>query len=167
MKLILEKWNNYLNESRILLSEKQAGDWTVAELLDLINMSRKEEGGQADSWLQKMTGWEAFKLIPYAGNVATGAEMLWNYYNKLKRAPEGQDMAEDFPVMAALNLDPHLRQTVEDDIIDAIDEEYQEYLQGLDPDTKIRDIIKINDFLKSHIAKRTEQHVVIRDESGE
>ena len=58
-------------------------------------------------------------------------------------------------------------ETVEDDIIDAIDEKYQEYLQGLDPDTKIRDIIKINDFLRTHIAKKTEKHVVIRDESGE
>ena len=167
MKTLLENWNNYLNESRILLSEKQAGDWTVADLLDLINMARKEEGGQADSWLQKMTGWEAVKLIPYVGNVTTAGEMLYNYYNKLKRNPEGQDVAEDFPVLAALNIDPNLIRTIEDDILNKIDEQYQKYLTGLNPDTKIRDIIKINDFIRSQIAKDTEKHVVIRDESGE
>ena len=167
MKTLLENWNNYLKESKILLSEKQAGDWTVIELLDLINMARKEEGGQADSWLKKISGKEIAKLIPYVGSVVTAGEMLVNYHNKLKRKPEGQDVAEDFPVLAALNIDPNLIRTVEDDILNNIDEVYQEYLRGLDPNTKIRDIIKINDFIKSQIAKDTEQHVVIRDESGE
>ena len=166
MKTLLENWNNYLKESRILLSEKQAGDWTVAELLELINLARKEEGGQADAWLKKISGKEALKLIPYLGNAITAGEMLYNYHNKLKRKPEGQDVAEDFPVLAALNIDPNLIHTIEDDILNKIDEEYQKYLQGLDPDTKIRDIIKINDFIRSEISKDTSQHVVISDESG-
>jgi len=166
MKTLLENWNNYLKESRILLSEKQAGDWTVAELLELINLARKEEGGQADSWLKKISGKEIVKLIPYIGNAVTAGEMLYNYHNKLLRKPEGPDLASDFPVLDALNMDPNLIKTVEDDILNKIDEQYQQYLQELDPDTKIRDIIKINDFIRLQISKDTNQHVVIRDESN-
>jgi len=166
MKLLLENWRKYLSESKQLLFEKQYGDWTVTDLEELIKMARSKENEQANSWLKKMFGWQAAQRIPLGiGASLTGIELLVNYRDQLRRAPEGQDEVSDFPVLAILNMDPHLIRTIEDDILNQIDEQYQEYLKGLNPDTKIRDIVKINDFIKSKIAQDTQKHIVIRDES--
>ncbi len=161
MKLIMENWRSYLNEEE----GKSFEDWTVAELQDLINLGRKGESSQAKSLLQRMLGAEALKLIPYLGQALTAGEMMAGYYNKLKRKPEGADQVEDFPALAVLNPDAHLVQTIEDDILDEIDERYQKYLEGLEPDTRLANVVSINDFIRRQIAKDTDKHVVIRDES--
>ena len=161
MKLLFENWRKYLAEEEF----KSAGDWTVADLSDLINLGRDGESKQANSLLGKLFGYEAIKLIPYLGQVLTAGEMLQNYYNKLKRKPEGPDEAEDFPALAVLNIDPNLIATIEDDILNRIDDDYQKYLGGLDPDTKLSDVVSVNDFIRTQIAKDTNQHVVIRDEA--
>jgi len=167
MKLLLENWRKYLlNEQRLQkVSMKKWEDWTVADLQELINMSRAGESEQAQSLLGRLLGIEAFKLIPYFGQMLTGGEMLIAYYNKLKRTPEKPDMVEDFPALAILNIDPHLITTIEDDILDRVDEEYQEYLAALGSETKLSKVETINDFIRRQIAQDTDNHVVIRDES--
>jgi hypothetical protein len=167
MKLLLENWRKYLLDEQRLqeASMKRWEDWTVADLQELINMSRAGESGQAQSLLGRLLGREAFKLIPYAGQMLTGGEMLMAYYNKLKRTPEKPDMVEDFPALAVLNIDPHLITTIEDDILDRVDEQYQEYLAALGSETKLSKVATINDFIRRQIAQDTDNHVVIRDES--
>jgi hypothetical protein len=166
MKLLLENWRKYLDEQKLHeVSTKNWGDWTVTELQQLIAMGRDSENKQAQSLLGKLLGAEALKLIPYVGQALTAGEMVQAYYNKLKRKPEGPDVVEDFPALAILNIDPNLIKIVEDDILNEIDEQYQNYLAALDPDTKLSKVMPINDFIRTKIAKDTQKHVVIRDES--
>ena len=162
MKLLLENWREYLNEEEEVLSWE---DWTVADLQELIDMGREGEGKQAQSLLKKLLGAEVLKLIPYLGQALTAGEMIQDYYNKLKRTPEGPDAPEDFPALAILDIDPELVRVVEDDILDRIDEHYQEYLSELAPDTKLSKVIPINDFIRQQIARDTGRRVVIRDET--
>jgi len=67
--------------------------------------------------------------------------------------------------LGKLNMDPHLIHTIEDNILNQVDEEYQQYLGSLAPDTLIKNIIGINDFIRQRIAKQTDNHVVIDDKS--
>ena len=161
MKLLMENWRKFLKEEEA----RSFGGWTVADLQELIELGREGENKQANSLLGKLFGYEAIKLIPYLGQVLTAGEMLKGYYNKLKRSPEGPDTAEDFPALAVLNIDPNLIDTIEDDILNRIDDQYQKYLSDLNPDTKLSDVVSINDFIRNQIAKETNQHVVIRDEA--
>jgi len=170
MKLIMENWRKYVNESetRQLLFEKQYEDWTVTDLLELMRLARDEENVQANSLLKKMAGIEGAKMLVSAavpGVVVSAGSLLKSWYDKLSRTPAPKDKVEDFPVLAILNTNPHLIDSIEDNILDAIDEKYEEYLEGLKFDTKIREIISIDDFIHQEIAKDTQKHVVIRDES--
>tara|TARA_R110002126_G_scaffold623_1_gene3833 strand:- start:42 stop:539 length:498 start_codon:yes stop_codon:yes gene_type:complete len=161
MKLLFENWRVYL------LENKNWGDWTVAELDELISMSRREEESQANSLLSRLFGIETIKLIPFLGNALTFGEMAKQYISKKNRTPEGIDALEDFPVLKILQVDLHLVETIEDDILDKVDDEYQEYLQSLDSDMKLSQIKDINDYIREYIARETLLHVVISDNSGD
>jgi len=167
MKLLLENWRQYLNEQELNeVLAKKWGEWTIADLEDLIKMSRQgEEKSIAQRWLAKTLGTEFLKLIPYVGTGVAAAEVLINYYKQLTRSPEEADTAAQFPILGKLNMDPHLIRTIEDDILNQIDEKYQKYLSSLSPDMLIKDVVSINEFIRSHIAALTAQHVVIDDES--
>ena len=166
MKLLLENWRKYIDDQKPHeVSIKNWGDWTVADLQQLIDMARAGESKQAQSLLGRLLGTEAFKLIPYVGQLLTGGEMIAAYYNKLKRTPEKPDIVEDFPALAILNIDPNLIITIEDDILNRIDEQYQEYLEALGSETKLSKVEPINDFIRRQIAQDTDNHVVIRDET--
>jgi len=167
MKLLLENWRKFVNEQESQeIPTKAWGDWTVADLQQLVSMGREGESKQAQSLIGRLLGSEALKLIPYVGQALTAGEMISAYYNKLKRTPQGPDAVEDFPALAILNIDPNLIKTIEDDILNQIDEEYQQYLAALDPDTRISKVIPINDFIRKQIAQDTNNHVVIRDETS-
>jgi len=167
MKLLLENWRKFVNEQESQeIPTKAWGDWTVADLQQLVSMGREGESKQAQSLIGRLLGSEALKLIPYVRQALTAGEMISAYYNKLKRTPEGPDVVEDFPALAILNIDPNLVTTIEDDILNQIDEEYQQYLVSLDPNTRISKVIPINDFIRKQIAQDTNNHVVIRDETS-
>jgi len=161
MKLLFENWRGYL------LENKNWGDWTVAELDELISTARREEDTQADSSIRWASFSEIIKLIPYLGNALTFADMVKKYHSKKNRTPEGTDALEDFPVLKILQVDPHLVETIEDDILDKVDDEYQEYIQSLEPSTKLSQIKNINDYIREYIARETLAHVVIMDYSNQ
>ena len=176
MKLLLENWRKFLDEQE--LSEtltKDWGDWTVSDLQDLINISREGEENEkatgARAWIAKTLGLAALKgILAWSGAAAAGAaiqggQTLTSLYSKQKETPKDPDTLEDFPILDILNMDPHLIHTVEDDILGEIDEEYQKYLGGLSPDTLVKNVVGINDFIAKWIASKTENHVVISDKS--
>ena len=70
-------------------------------------------------------------------------------------------------MLAILNVDPHLIDTIEDEILNLIDNRYEDYLSGLDPDTPLNTVISINDYIRQYIAKLTDKSVTITDQSGE
>ena len=91
MKLLLENWRQYLDEQKLHeVSIKKWGDWTVADLQQLIDMARSGESKQAQSLLGRLLGTEAIKVIPVVGQLLTGGEMIAAYYNKLKRKTQEQ-----------------------------------------------------------------------------
>ena len=150
------------------------GELTVEQYLELVTKAQKaEKMGKAK---------EAAKILPAeiikaAGLVGVGvsiADMFKNMYSAatgkdvtLRGTQEkGTDDPTAFPVADKMGLDPVLQDVVEDRYIHKVDEEYSKYLEGVAPTTKIKDLISIDEFLRQYIAKRTNNRVVIRDESG-
>ena len=150
------------------------GELTVEEYLKLVRDAQKaEKMGKAK---------EAAKILPAeiikaAGQVGIGisiADMFKNMYSAATgkdvtprgTREQGMDDPTDFPVADKMALDPVLQDVVEDRYINLIDEEYSAYLEGVSPTKKIKELISIDEFLRRYIAKRTNNRVVIRDESG-
>jgi hypothetical protein len=161
MKLLLENWRKYA-ESALLL-EKKTG-WTVSDLDQLIDMARQGENKAAAAKLAGLGGLKVIQALPIIGKVASGVEFLHQIYKQNQKAKNRDpDAVEDYPILDILSIDPHLIKTLEDDILKAIDEEYQKYLRGLKYDTLLSNVISINDFIKKKIARETQNHVVIQD----
>ena len=161
MKLLLENWRKYAESS--LLLEKKTG-WTVSDLDKLIDMARQGENETAAAKLAGLGGLKVIQALPIIGQVASGVEFLHQIYKQKQKAKNlDPDAVEDYPILDILSIDPHLIKTLEDDILKAIDEEYQKYLRGLKYDTLLSNVISINDFIKKKIARETQNHVVIQD----
>ena len=67
--------------------------------------------------------------------------------------------------MDKLDVDPYLLSTIDNDILNQMDEEYERYLDTLPGDTLVKNIVDVNDYIRGIIATDTNNHVVIRDES--
>jgi len=74
--------------------------------------------------------------------------------NKKRRAGK-KDTLEGWPILDILDLDPTLVEYIEDDVLKVIDEEYQKYLMGRPFDTKMKNLMNINEFLQVEIARKT------------
>jgi len=173
MKLLLENWREYLLREEIeSRSFDNWGDWvTVAHLENIIKMSRKgEEPSEAKKWLAGEMGFEFIKSLPTVlgfpiGMAVTAGGVLKDTFKKFGRKPEGAEGAKEFPILDKLDVDPFLMRTIDNDIMNEMDEEYQRYLESLPGDTLIKDIMDVNDYIRGIVATDTYNHVVIRDES--
>ena len=168
MKLLLENWRQYTLKEEI--ESRSLSNWdswvTVDHLTQIIRSSREvEEPTGAKKWLAKELGVEFIKALPGIGNVATAADVLTGAFKKFGRKPEGAEGAKEFPILDKLDVDPYLMSTIDNDIMDEMDEEYEQYLSSLPGDTLVKDIVDVNDYIRGVIATDTDNHVVIRDES--
>ena len=168
MKLLLENWRQYILKEEI--ETKNLSNWdswvTVDHLTQIIRSSREgEEPSGARKWLARELGLEFIKAIPYAGNVAAAGGVLLDTFKKFRRKPEGIEGAKEFPILDKLDVDPYLMSTIDNDIMNEMDEEYEQYLATLPGDTLVKDIVDVNDYIRGVIATDTDKHVVIRDES--
>ena len=161
MKLLIENWRKYTEIS--LLFEREGG-WTVSDLDQLIDLARRGDNEKARVKLAGLGGLKVIQGLPIIGKAASGIDFLHKVYKRKQKAKNlDPDTVKDFPILDVLSIDPHLIKTLEDDILLAIDEEYQEYLRSLPYDTLLSKVISINDFIRKKIAKETEAHVVIQD----
>ena len=168
MKLLFENWRQYILKEEIESGDlSDWDDWvTVDHLTQIIRSSREgEEPSGAKKWLAKELGWELAKAIPYAGSVVTAGFVLADAFKKFGRKPEGAEGAKEFPILDKLDVDPHLISTIDNDIMNEMDEEYERYLESLPGDMLVKDIVDVNDYIRKIIATDTNNHVVIRDES--
>ena len=173
MKLLLENWREYILKEEI--ETKNLSNWddwvTVDHLTQIIRSSREgEEPTGAKKWLAKELGLEFVKALPTVlgfpvGAAATAADVLSNAFKKFGRKPEGAEGAKEFPILDKLDVDPYLMSTIDNDIMDEMDEEYEQYLSSLPGDTLVKNIMDVNDYIRAIIATDTDNHVVIRDES--
>jgi len=168
MKQLLENWRQYILKEEIESRNLSSWDsWvTVDHLTQIIRSSREsEEPSGAKEWLAKELGLEFLKAIPDIGMYATAAGVLSATFRKFGRTPEGTEGAKEFPILDKLDTDPHLLSTIDNDILNQMDEEYEQYLATLPGDTLVKDIVDVNDYIRGIIATDTNNHVVIRDES--
>jgi len=173
MKLLMENWRRFLTEEEQGTSWET---WTIAELEDLINTARTGEEEAAEKAIARETGQEIAQALPGIGTAIGGARFLNYLYKKVNyhyagagghQEAESDDNPEDYPILDALHVDPELLNTLDQEILNDIDEKYQEYLQSLSSDTLLGKVININDFLHQYVANLTKNHVVITDQSGE
>ena len=168
MKLLLEQWRQYIAE------EEAKGCVTVDQLLDM--MDDMQKGEKKDALIKKGGGllWGTIKtligLIPGAAAVGAGisaAETLKKAKDGLKDGSIKYDDVANYPILAQLKIDPELIKVLEDDILKKLDEMYEdEVLIKIKGDTCIDKVPSVNEFIRSKIAKLTDKHVVIDDESG-
>ena len=166
MKQLLENWREYkLNEEIESQKLHNWGDWvTVDHLTQIIRSSREgDEPSSAKKWLAKELGLEFIKSFTPIGNIATAAGFLADTFNKFKRKPEGVEGAKEFPILDKLDVDPYLMATIDNDIMNEMDEEYEKYLTSLPGDTLVKNITDVNDYIRGIIATDTNNHVVIKD----
>ena len=162
MKLIIEGWRDFVEKD----DETKFEVGTIGDLLKMMKMAREQESDIAAKWLSTAGMWDIAKSLPGGvGTALSAGDTMYKAYKKAKRMPQDPDKVADFPVLAILNIDPNLIQTIEDDILNQMDEEYEEYLKGLKFETPIKSIIPINDFIRQRIKKSTEGHVTITDTS--
>ena len=100
-----------------------------------------------------------------AGTV-TLSSIFKSFIDKKTNKPEGEDTEKDFPILSVLKIDPGLLETIEDDILEKVDEGYEKYLARLSSETKVSEIATISDYVRWYIAKKTNNSVVIQDKSG-
>jgi hypothetical protein len=168
MKQLLENWREYtLREEIESGSLANWDDWvTVDHLTQIIKSSRTgDEPTGAKKWLAKELGLEFIKSFTPIGNIATAAGFLADTFSKFKRKPEGAEGAKEFPILDKLDVDPYLMQTIDNDIMNEMDEEYEQYLSSLPGDTLVKNIMDVNDYIRGIIATDTNNHVVIVDKS--
>ena len=169
------------------MENKEWGDITIGDLDGLIQKARKKEDKRAYGLLAKLLGKEvAVKATALAGAAigaaiagpagaaiggglgsgATLSSIFKSFIDKKKNKPEGEDTEKDFPILSVLKIDPELIKTIEDDILEKVDEGYEKYLARLPSETKVSEIATISDYVRWYIAKKTNNSVVIQDKSG-
>jgi hypothetical protein len=181
MKLLLENWRKHLKEEEASTGKiwEEWGEWTINELNDLIDDARKAEKqldydipNKLKAFLQ-LSGVEMAKhVVDKAGReagilgIGPGITVTGFFIDKArsinkKRIAGDANSLEDFPILDILDIDPLLVKYIEDDKLNVIDEEYQEYLGGLDGSTRLKDIMNINKFLQVQIALETDRSLMI------
>ena len=176
MKLLLENWRQYIAE------EEAKGCVTVDQLLDMMDDMQKGEEKAARIKKGKGLLWGVAKiligLVPGGGLAAkavgsatgagiTAAETYKQAKDGLKDGSVKYDDIAEYPILGHLSIDPELIKVLEDDILKKLDEMYEdEVLIKIKGDTCIDKVPSINEFIRSKIAKLTDKHVVIDDESG-
>ena len=180
MKNIFESWRGYLNEAVEVDPEYQEDVEkaekceTIGSIIKKVDAAQKAEKDKKDLGRLKGYSWNLAKrlagFVPVLGGVVQAvdaAEFLKSVRDDLKEKKVNWETVEDFPVLGALAVDPELLKIVDNDILEKLDDMYEEeVLRKLNPDVCIDEIPTLNDFIRSKIAKETDQHVVIVDKSG-
>ena len=184
MKIIFENWRGYLNEAVEVDPEYQEDVEkaekceTIGSIIKKVDAAQKAEKDKKDLGRLKGYSWNLAKrlagiltaVVPVLGGVVQAvdaAEFLKSVRDDLKEKKINWETVADFPVLGTLTVDPELLKIVQHDILDKIDDMYEEeVLRKLNPDVCIDEIPTLNDFIRSKIAKETDQHVVIVDKSG-
>jgi hypothetical protein len=170
MKLLMENWRKYLAEE-----EQPQKCVTVGSLMTTINDMQAAEKQGEDVERLKGWGWELGKKIvgwvPIVGDAVAAGMDVYDVFKKAKDEMRGGDISydqiADYPILGHLKIDPELIKVLEDDILKQLDEMYEDQvLAKLKPDTCIDKVPSINEFIRNKIAKTTDQHVVIHDQSG-
>ena len=168
MKLLLENWRQYIAE------EEAKGCVTVDQILDM--MDDMQKGEEKAARIKKGGGllWGAVKtligLVPGVSAIGAGITAAETYKQAKDGLEDGSIKYDDianYPILGHLSIDPELIKVLEDDILKKLDEMYEdEVLIKIKGDTCIDKVPSINKFIRSKIAKLTDKHVVIDDESG-
>ena len=169
MKLLMENWRRFVKEA----AEEKTGCTTVETWKQMIMAAKDEEAKQSLIKQGVEGGWEVSKFVagffPGAASAlmaVDSGELVKNIYEFFKGKEYKLDDLNTFPILKKLAVDPELVKTIDDDILNNIDEQYTTYLETLDPNTCVNQIPDINHFIRSYIARMTNQHVTIQNLSG-
>ena len=169
MKLILENWNKFLNEE-----EQPQKCLTVEQLIDTIDKMQSEEGSEE---IRSKMGRYVFSIarmlimaVPIVGPLALKGYGVFNLLkqakNDLKDKKISYDQVSDYPILGTLKVDPELVKVIDDDILEQLDEMYEnDVLKDVEPSTCVDKIETINDFIRRKIKIETNKAVTIIDQS--
>ena len=189
MKELLTEWRKYLNEKRSPFAERLPKDYTIAEFEELYKgLSDYVEDQQAKEEMLQVIGQEGIAFLnptQPAINVAarskgakraskraeeTGNSLLIKLFSwidgKSPKARKEYIQPENI-VLDLLDVDPHLSDTIDPQVMDAIDSDYRKYLQSLPSETKMSDIEDVDDFVREWVKAKTNKNVAITDENPE
>ena len=171
----MENWRGYLQEQDPQEEKPKQGCVTVGSLKVTINDLQKAEERGED--IARLKGWVtklAKNIVGYIPAIGPAIEDAWEakdiliqIKSEVQKKGIDYDTVADYPILGQLKIDPELIKVIEDDILKALDEMYeQEILSTVNDGTCIDKIPNINDFIRSKIAVETDKSVVIQDLSG-
>jgi len=185
MKLIMENWRGFLAEGWEEEHEKQEkqasiekqdmekyGCVTVGTFLKILNQAQKEESEEESDQRSKGHLWDISKRFInfFGGQVAQLVGAGGDIYNILKSAKEGMktdldnikmETLADFPILGLLKIDPEIISVLDNDVLKALDERYEnEVLKKVKMETCLDKIPSINEFIKKEIFKETGGQVI-------
>ena len=189
MKEILTEWRRFLNEERKPFAERFAKDYTIAKFEELYrDLSDYVEDQQAKEQMLQAVGQEGVAFLnptQPAINVAarskgakraakkaeeSGNSLLIRLFNWIDGKPAKARKEHFQPeniVLDLLDVDPHLSDTINPEVMDKIDNDYRKYLGGLPPETRMSEIKDVDDFVRDWVEAKTNRNVVITDENPE
>lgn len=151
---------------------------TIQDVLNIIKIARNKETSKNTKStvvdVAKNLGLVALGV--FSGGSTTAAAgaagavgliaSLKDLYNSAKTKKLKPDFVEDFPILDMLKMDYWFIETLEDDHLKEIDEDYEEYLRTLDPKTELRKVIPINRYVTRYIYKKTDGNILIKKSKG-
>ena len=157
-------------------------DSTVGQLQSLIETARQAESEQDQSAAKKAAAEaiseEGLKYLlsldpsgagPTAAHAWTGAQILRRLEDGINNARAGinNKTIKQFPILDALDVDPHYVRWIEKKELNLLDEAYEKYLAEVPSARKIKDIENMNYFIGKHITEATEGYITISYKPGE
>ena len=189
MKKILTEWRKFIEEERKPFAKRFPKDFTIAKFEELYRgLSDYVEDQQAKEQMLQAVGQEGVAFLnptQPAINVAakskgakraakkakeTGNSLLIRLFNWIDGKPakaRKEYIQPENIVLDLLDVDPHLSDTINPEVMDKIDNEYRKYLGGLSPETKMSEIQDVDDFVRDWVEAKTNRNVVITDENPE
>jgi len=185
MKLIMENWRGFLAEGWEEEHEKQEkeaslekgdvekhGCLTVGTFLKILDDAQKEESDEESGQRSKGHMWNLAKRFigvvggPIADLVGLGGDV----FDIMKATKDAlrtdldnvkMETLADFPILGLLKIDPEIISVLDNDVLKALDERYEnEILRKMKATTCLDKVPSINEFIRKEIYKNTDGQVV-------
>ena len=139
---------------------------TVGQTIDLIKDIQGETDKSSSRRKVQDVGIEFFKIamgeIPVIGGALGAIDGIIAMYQAGKSEEHTWAELEEYPILARMKLHPDLAKHLDPITLREIDRGYQDYLKTLSRETKINNIIDIDDYTRDWILKDTDSNLDVK-----
>ena len=144
------------------ITDKEA---TVGDVLKQIQDSNKK------TWRNSILGgvgefiyWMVVPIIPIVGQTVLTLSIIWSIFRgrQSELAPKFKSI-EKFPLFQKLTMHPDYVKILDDPLLNDIMKKYESYLATVKPETKISNVVSINDFIKQVVENNSAVRISLQE----